>query len=116
MTTTRTTVEKHDDELDEEQLLKGIPALLPPEQFRQKHRSRILAMLSDLGDVTDDDGQVIQSPEATKKFLAMLGDADEFFESIAADRDGYVRWATNLKNSEQIFATLIAKYARAVGE
>jgi hypothetical protein len=121
MTTTRTaprsTVEQNDDALDEEELLKGIPALLPPEQFRQKHRSKVLAMLSQLSDVTDENGEVIESPEATKKFLEMLGEADEFFESIAADKDGYVRWAQSLKSrSEQIFATLIAKYARAVGE
>jgi len=113
------TIEEHDAQLDESEILKGVPALLPPEQFRQRQRSKVMGMLNRLRSIADEDGNVEVDPdnlEATDMILGLFADADEFFETIAADRDAYVKWSTGLKDSEQVFGTLIAKYARAVGE
>jgi hypothetical protein len=111
------TVDEHDVALSENELLKGVPALLPAVQFRQRQRSTVLNLLYRLRDLVDDDGNVsTENPAQIKLLLDLLADADEFFESIAADRDAYVSWATGLKESEQIYGALIAKYARAVGE
>lgn len=106
-----------DVELSEEEILRGTPALLPPEQFRQRQRSAITGMLLRMNGLVDDDGKFDEDDtEKTIAFLNLLGDADDFFESIAADKKGYVEWSKGLKNSEQIFGTLITRYARAVGE
>lgn len=113
------TIAKHDDELVEKDILNGVPALLPPEQFRQRQRSKVMGMLNRLRSLADDEGNVTVDPDdlkATDALLDLVADADEFFETIAADHDAYVEWSTGLKDSELIFGTLIAKYARAVGE
>ncbi|WP_378144816.1 hypothetical protein ACFJGV_15165 [Cnuibacter sp. UC19_7] len=117
MTTKKTALEEHDDALNEEQVLAGVPALLPAEQFRQRQRSAITKMFSRLRGVIDDDGNVdLEDEDTLALFLDLLADADEFFETIAADKAAYAEWSTGLKDSEQIFGTLIAKYGRAVGE
>lgn len=111
------TLEKHDAELEEQEFLKGVPALLPPEQFRQKQRSQIMKLVNRLRQFVNDDGEVDTSnDDAIDRLLDILGDADEFFESIAADTSAYLDWSRGLKNSEQIFGALISTYARAVGE
>lgn len=111
------TIEQHDEELAEKDILNGVPALLPPEQFRQRQRSKVMDMLNRLRVVVGEDGTVrADDIEGTSKLLEILADADEFFESIAADREAYVAWSTGLKDSEQIMGALVTKYARAVGE
>jgi hypothetical protein len=114
---TESTLEQHDDDLDEAAFLATVPALLPAAQFRQRQRSKLIFFSLQLSEIVDKDGKVdVENRDSQKVLLELLGDADEFFESIAADSNAYVDWSKGLKDSEAIFGRLIGIYARAVGE
>ncbi|WP_159794453.1 hypothetical protein [Puerhibacterium puerhi] len=114
---TSRTLEERDAQIAEDELLKGVPALKPATAFRQRDRSNLLKLGLQLSDVAGEDGEVDENdPRAAAAMLDLLADADEFFESIAVDRDAYVAWSEGLEHSEQVFSALIAKYTRAVGE
>lgn len=111
------TQKKQDEANELAELLKDVPELKPAAKFRQRERSRLLGISVALEPYIQDDGTVaLDDPETKRAFLNYLADADEFFESIAVDRDAYIAWSEGLKNSEQVYGALLAEYQGALGE
>lgn len=109
--------DKHEAALDEAAVLAGVPELLPPTKLRAGQRGRIIVLSQRLALLLDPKGGLdLEDPNVLAASYSVLGEADEFFETLAVDHDAYVEWAQGLADSEQIFAMLIGKYARAVGE
>lgn len=114
---TSTAAEKHDAVLDEASVLANVPELLPPTKLRTAQRGRVIVLSQRLALLLDPKGGLdLEDPDVLAASYSVLGEADEFFESLAVDHDSYIGWAQGLADSEQIFAMLIGKYARAVGE
>ncbi|MFD5599177.1 hypothetical protein ACFWHR_03875 [Leucobacter sp. NPDC058333] len=119
MATTKTskTAEKHDALLAEQELLSSVPRLKPAAAFRQRDKSNLNKLAVQLMDFVDDEGNVDTTDAAAASALFdFLADADDFFETIAADHDEYIAWSTGLRDSEEIFGALVGKYQRELGE
>lgn len=111
------TQSKQDERQALEELTKNVPALKPASQFRQRERSKLLGIAVRLEPFIQEDGTVsLEDNGAKLAMLEYVADADEFFESIAIDRDAYVAWSTGLKDSERVFGALLATYQEALGE
>lgn len=114
---TSATAERHEAILNEQAVLAGVPELLPPTMLRARQRGAIIVLSVRTSELASSVDQLdVDHPDAIASTYELLGDIDEFFESIAVDRDAYLAWSQGLQNSEQIFAVLVTKYARAVGE
>lgn len=114
---TPTAAEKHDAVLNEASVLANVPELLPPTKLRTAQRGRVIVLSQRLALLLDPKGGLdLEDPDVLAASYSVLGEADEFFETLAVDHGAYIGWAQGLADSEQIFAMLIGKYARAVGE
>lgn len=108
--------ERHEAALRDDELLEGMPELIPPHRLRIRQRNRVMRLLLDSGFVTD--GEVNIAPdEGLERLDDVLGLAeavDDFAESIAVDPEAYAQWSAG-KDFDTFFA-ILARYSSAVGE
>ncbi|MBS3177754.1 MULTISPECIES: hypothetical protein [unclassified Pseudoclavibacter] len=112
-----TAAQKREEELEVKALIAGAPTLLPASQFRQRHKSQLKIHALSLKEYVNEDGVVNEDdPKMLSAFFTLLGEVDEFFESIAADKTAYIEWSQGLKDSEMVFSALLSEYMRELGE
>jgi hypothetical protein len=94
----------------------NVPPLMPL-PWRARHRLALVGLFSRLEGLIGPDGEVdVENLDVFDDFQDLIGRADELFEAVALNRSAYVEWSRNLPNQEEVFAALLGKYARAVGE
>ena len=104
---------RHEAELDEEELLKDLPALRSPLKLRQRHRSHLMRIFMAM---SDDDGNLDTDTVTEEEMFSLLDQLDDFFESIADDRAEYDRWASGPIGTEDKLIAIMNRYMRALGE
>lgn len=101
---------------DEDELLAGLPELIPPTRLRPRMRNKIMTMATKLSEYSKEDGTLDMSPgdDGFAAVLEVLADIDEFAESIASDPAAYIEWS--MRSSYEQLGALLSRYASAVGE
>lgn len=109
--------------LSEDELLAGMPALIPPAKLRIRQRNTIMKLALSMRDLmpdSEDESVSVDldldnlSPELLGKLLDAMADIDDFAESIALDKAAYAEWAQG--KDYEVFSALLSRYSSAVGE
>lgn len=109
--------ESRDIELSEAELLEDMPELREPTQLRIRHKNRLAAIAYKL-DAAGIAGKKIRKSDTTMMIALMevIGEIDEFAESIAYDKVAYEEWAIANSDNQEVFLALFHRYMSAVGE
>lgn len=114
---TPTAEEAHEANLEVDELLADMPELIAPERLRLRHRNRLMGIfLRADADGTLMGGGEVRDPKKLESMLNMLGEVDEFAESIALDKEAYAEWSIANGDNYNVFSALLQRYASAVGE
>ncbi len=107
-------------EFDAEELLKDLPALLPPERFRYSNRLDFDELMLDAAkagifdDAPDENRPIEDQIDFTKAYRRFIASIDLWAESIAYDKDAYQAWSEG--KGEEHLTALYVKYRDALGE
>lgn len=109
-------------------LLADLPALRPPTELRLAARNKIKTIQMDHGrklariiGEAQDGVRISDLPEDTaieyvKHMMGVQEAVDEFAESIAIDKPGYIAWSNAHADDYGPFMAILMRYAGAVGE
>ncbi|WP_053352702.1 hypothetical protein [Leucobacter musarum] len=115
-------------EAELEDVLADLPQLRPPHELRLAARNKIKTIRLEHGrDLVRIVGKVREGapiadlPEDTqveylKHMMSVQEAVDEFAESIAIDRAGYIEWSNKHADDYTPFIALLFRYADAAGE
>ena len=113
--------EVRDHELEQEDLLAGMPELRAPGRLRIRHKNRLKAIgirhgkhLQALSAAQENDTDIPE--EAAIGLLDLAAEVEEFGESIAIDPAAYEEWAIKHADDVAVFVALLNRYMGAVGE
>lgn len=119
--------ELRESRAERDEILAGMPELLPAARFRLRHKNAFAALkiqavkskafeaVRALRESTKDD-DVIARLESYQTFNEFLAEIDEWAESIAVDPQAYADWATDLEDATIPMISLFAKYSEELGE
>lgn len=104
-----------DTDLEQETLLLDMPRLKSPERLRIGEKNVLMNLVLDsdlMNRLSDTDGEM--TPEETRSALSLIAGVDEFAESIAENRDAYVKWAEG--KDYDVFVAILTRYTSALGK
>lgn len=123
-----TAEEIREAEAEADDILADLPALRPPHELRLAARNKIKTIRLDhgrnlkkiLGEVKDgtplEDLSDETATEYMKQMMSVQEAVDEFAESIAIDKPGYVAWSNAHADDYSPFLAILMRYAGAAGE
>lgn len=123
-----TAEEQFEAEAEMSEVLADLPALRPPHELRLAARNKVKTIYLEhgrnlakiIGDAKEGTNVSDLSEAAQIEYLKhMMGvqeAIDNFAESIAIDKPGYIAWSNAHADDYAPFIALLARYASAVGE
>lgn len=111
--------EVHEEALEQKDVLAGLPALLPPTQWRLRHRNALTLIMMNAGLLNDNGGLGdidTEDPEQVQKIFGLAEETDKFAESLAADKKAYEKWSVAHSDDIQVFFELFTKLVNDLGE
>jgi hypothetical protein len=105
-------LEAHEAELSEDELLADMPKLAAPLKLRIKQRNALVKLVMQAESFQKDNSD----DETASKLviLDLIGGVDEWAESIAFDQEAYVDWAQG--RGHETFLALMNRYSVALGK